>query len=172
MDDNLQQKSSIREAQQADTVAIAEIYNEHIELGTSTMDRERKSARDIQAWLNDFDKRELLLVLEEYGIIIGWGIIKQYSDREGYKFACETAVYLKSDQLGKGYGTYIKKEIIKRCRQFGYHHLVAKIFSVNKASIIYNQKLGYEMVGIQKQIGYVDGEWQDVTIMQLILDGN
>ena len=160
----------IREAEKSDTTAIADIYNEHIAVGMSTMDRALKSALDIQSWLNDFNERELILVLEQTGMIIGWGIIKRYSDREGYKFACETGVYLKSDQLGKGYGTYIKKEIIERCRQFSYHHLVAKIFSGNQGSIIYNQKLGYEVVGTQKQIGHVNGEWMDVTIMQLLLD--
>ena len=160
----------LRDAEQSDTTAIADIYNEHIRIGMSTMDRTLQSAQDIQAWIDGFNERESILVLEEAGIIIGWGIIKRYSEREGYRFACETAVYLKSDQLGKGHGSYIKKEIIERCRQFSYHHLVAKIFSGNQGSIIYNQKLGYEVVGTQKQIGHVNGKWMDVIIMQLLLD--
>ena len=160
----------IRLARPDDTQAVADIYNEHIKIGMSTMDRVLKSSDDIQSWLDDFNERELLLVLEEDAVILGWGIIKRYSIREGYEYACETAVYLKSDQTGKGYGTLIKKKIIEYCRKFNYHHLVAKIFSVNESSIVYNQKLGYEMVGIQKEIGFVEGEWMDVTIMQLILD--
>jgi phosphinothricin acetyltransferase len=64
----------------------------------------------------------------------------------------------------------IKKWLIDKCRELNYHHMVAKIFSVNEASIAYNRKLGYELVGTQREIGFVDGAWQDVTIMQLILD--
>ena len=63
----------------------------------------------------------------------------------------------------------MKKWIIAKCKELGYHHLVAKIFATNKASIAYNQKLGYEIVGTQREIGYVDGRWQDVTIMQLLI---
>ena len=63
----------------------------------------------------------------------------------------------------------MKKWIIKKCKELGYNHLVAKIFSSNIASIEYNMKLGYEVVGTQNKIGYVDGEWQDVTILQFLI---
>ncbi len=102
--------------------------------------------------------------------IAGWGIIKKYSDRAGYRFCCETAVYLRRDLTGRGLGTRIKLALIERCRRYGYHHLVAKILAVNVASIEYNQKLGYELVGTQREIGYAGGRWQDVVILQLVLD--
>jgi len=153
-----------------DAPVVQEIYNEHIRGGRSTMDRQVKSLADIQAWFENFTDRELVVVLEEGDYILGWGIIKRYSDRIGYARACETAVYLRSRELRKGYGTMIKKWLIDKCRELNYHHMVAKIFSVNEASIAYNRKLGYELVGTQREIGFVDGAWQDVTIMQLILD--
>ena len=59
---------------------------------------------------------------------------------EGYAKACETAIYLRSAETRKGYGTLMKKWIIEKCRELGYHHLVAKIFSSNSASIEYNKK--------------------------------
>ena len=40
----------------------------------------------------------------------------------------------------------------------------------NVASIEYNKRLGYEVVGVQKEIGIIDCRWQDVVIMQLVLD--
>lgn len=159
----------IRNANFADTQAVAAIYNQYIKQGLSTMDRQLKTADDIQSWLEGFSDREALLVLEKKDQIIGWGIIKKYSEREGYRYACETAVYLDESEVGKGYGTYIKKAIIERCREMDYHHLVAKIFSDNTGSIVYNQKLGYEVVGEQKEIGERNGKWMNVTIMQLIL---
>lgn len=152
-----------------DAAGVQEIYNEHIRSGRSTMDREIKSLADIQNWFKNFNDRELVVLLEEGDYLIGWGVIKRYSDRIGYARACETAVYLRASELRKGYGTLIKEWIIEKCKELDYHHLVAKIFSINKASIEYNLQLGYEMVGTQREIGYVDGKWQDVTILQLIL---
>jgi phosphinothricin acetyltransferase len=101
--------------------------------------------------------------------IVGWAIIKRYSDREGYRTTAETAVYLKEDATGKGYGTTIKKFLIEKCKELEYRHLVAKIWAANKASLEYNLKLGYEIVGTQKNIGFKNGEWIDVTIMQYLI---
>lgn len=165
----------IRDASQKDAAAIAKIYNESIAVGDATMDGVDKTAGDIQSWLDGFSKRETILVLVEpvddalSEQVVGWGIIKRYSDRFGYRFCCETAVYLRRDQVGRGLGTRMKKALIERCKAYGYHHLVAKIFADNQASIQYNLRLGYEMVGTQREIGWKNGQWQDVTILQLIL---
>ncbi len=155
-------------AEVADYEAIAEIYNEHILARKSTMDQVLKKAADIQRWIEQFNDRERLFVLKREGQTIGWGIIKRYSNREGYRFACETAIYLKGEERRKGYGSYMKKEILKHCKALGYHHLVAKIFAINKGSIEYNRRLGYEIVGVQKQIGVVNGKWMDIVIMQYV----
>lgn len=160
---------SIRKATKADAEIIADIYNEHITAGFSTMDEILKSESDIINWFNGFNDRELILLLQDEKEVFGWGIIKRYSDRKGYDVACETAVYLRSDKTGQSFGGMMKKALIEKCRQLKYHHLVAKIFSENYASIRYNEKLGYEIVGIQKEIGFKRGKWLDVTIMQLIL---
>jgi L-amino acid N-acyltransferase YncA len=133
------------------------------------MDRVSKTLAEIEEWFNGFSDRELIVLLEDQNYVIGWGIIKKYSEREGYSRACETAIYLRSTETRKGYGSMMKKWIIEKCRELGYYHLVAKIFALNKASIDYNLKLGYEIVGTQNKIGFVDGEWQDVMIMQLLL---
>jgi L-amino acid N-acyltransferase YncA len=158
-----------RIADVTDAQSVMEVYNEHIADGNSTMDLQPKTLTEIEDWFKGFWERELIVMLEDENRILGWGIIKRYSDREGYAKACETAIYLKSTETRKGYGTLIKKWIIEKCRDLGYHHLVAKIFSSNTASIAYNKKLGYELIGIQKEIGFVDGQWQDVTILQLII---
>jgi hypothetical protein len=33
---------------------------------------------------------------------MGWGMIKRYGDSRGYRFSCETAVYLRRDLVGRG----------------------------------------------------------------------
>lgn len=159
-----------RDATPDDAAVIAEIYNESIAAGGASMDENPKSAGDIRRQLAGFGRRETILLLEAGGEVLGWGIIKKYSDRSGYRFCCETAVYLRHRHAGRGHGTRIKLALIERCRRYGYHHLVAKILAGNVASIEYNRKLGYELVGTQRQIGFVDGRWQDVVILQLVLE--
>jgi len=165
----MKEKIEILEANKKDFQLIAEIYNEYISLGTVTMDETLKSASDIAEWVNKFHDREKLYVLKENFKTIGWGIIKRYSDREGYRFTCETTVYLTANKLGKGYGTLMKKYIISACKKLNYKHLVAKIFANNKSSISYNEKLGYTIVGTQKAVGFKNNNWQNIVIMQYII---
>lgn len=152
-----------------DYKAIAQIYNEYIKGGGATMEEMLKTADDIAAWVENFNDRERLFTLKKGLKIIGWGIIKKYSDRSGYRMTCETAVYLTHAEKGKGYGTFFKKHIMQVCKDLGYRHLVAKILGGNEASVIYNQKLGYTIVGTQKEVGFRDGQWYDVVIMQALI---
>ncbi|WP_420574181.1 GNAT family N-acetyltransferase [Kordia sp.] len=166
----MQQIINIREAINTDFQIIANIYNEYITLGTSNMEETLKTANDIAAWIKKFHDREKLFVFTEDDTVIGWGIIKRYSDREGYRFACETAVYFTESKLGKGYGTTMKKYLIAQCKQLQYKHLVAKVFATNTGSIAYNEKLGYTIVGRQNQIGFKNNQWLDMIIMQYIIE--
>lgn len=160
---------SIDTAKPEDYQAIADIYNVFIQGGESTMEEEIHTATHIAGWIKKFNDRERLYAMKKEGEVIGWAVIKRYSDRRGYRFAGETAVYLHPDALGQGYGSYLKKYVIEQCRALDYHHLVAKIFATNDTSIEYNRKLGYTIVGRQKEIGFKNGHWQDVVIMQLVL---
>ena len=155
----------IRKAQNKDCHRIAEIYNYY--LGKSTMDLERKDGEYYKNILLNQDPIEELWVVDQKGII-GWGIIKKYSDRLGYRFTGETSVYIDQEFLGRSVGGQLKRHLMKRCEDLGYHHLIARIFSENDVSINYNIKLGYTIVGVQKEAGFVNGQWKDVTILQYI----
>ena len=157
------------EAQVTDYERIAQIYNHYIQLNHSTMDEHDYRAKDIADWVTQFNSRERLYVVSDLSDIKGWGIIKRYSERRGYRYAAETAVYLDESLTGQGVGSQFKQFIIAQSRILEYHHLVAKIFNSNQRSIQYNLSLGYEIVGVQKEIGFKNGKWQDVCIMQLIL---
>ncbi|NJM65861.1 MAG: N-acetyltransferase [Acaryochloris sp. RU_4_1] len=162
-------QANIRPSLPADYGAIAAIYNEAISTGSITFDTQPFAAEDIQAWVDKFCDREGLLVAERDHRILGWGLIKQYSDRPGYRVCCETSIYLTLAARGKGYGRLLQTTLLEKVAALGYHHVVVKITATNHSSIAFHQKFGFERVGIQKEIGHVADRWQDVAIMQLIL---
>lgn len=159
-----------RLARRGDAAAIAEIYNESIRARDATMEMTEKTAADIDAMIVGLNERERLLVIENGDGVQGWGILKKYSDREGYRFACETSVYLRRSVAGKrtGMGTALQAALMDLARELGYHHIVVKIWATNEISIRMHEKFGFEMVGIQREIGFSDGRWQDVAIMQFV----
>ena len=143
---------------------ITRIYNQY--LGSATMYLTPRKESYFIHLLENLDEREGLKILKADDLLLGWSLIQKYSPKEGYRYACETSTYIDQPYLGKGHGSYLKKHIIKECSNLGYKYIVARILSDNKVSIQYNLKLGYKIVGIQKNIGMVNDQWVDVTIME------
>ena len=154
---------------EADASVLASIYQESLDLKDSCMAVET-STQEFLDMMHKFHDREILLVLEQDEHIKGWGVVKRYSDRPGYRVACETSIYLRRKSTGQGYGGLLQAELMTRARAFGYHHVVTKIWTSNEGSIAFHRKFGFRVVGVQNEVGFMDGQWRDVTIMQCILD--
>lgn len=159
---------AIRPAIESDCERVADIYNDAIRSGRSTMDTRFVDAAHLEQLLAKCTPREVLLVGESRSRVVGWGIVKRYSERPGYDYACEESVYVADDQQGRGYGSALLEVALKRAHGFGYRHVVAKILAVNESSVRFHERFGFEIVGRQREIGLLQGEWHDVVIMQRI----
>lgn len=146
---------------------VAHIYNQY--LGTATLYTTPTDATYFQQLIASFDQREALWVVEEDGKVVGWGKLSKYSYKYGYRFACETSIFLDKNNLGKKLGSPFQQYLIEQAKVLEYKHICAKIMAVNTRSIEFHKKFGFEVVGIQKQIGYAHNQWHDVAILQLIL---
>lgn len=160
----------IRKAGIHDAPRIAEIYNQSIARRDATMDTEPMGPSEPAMWLEKQGPREYLGVVETHRGPVGWGVIKLYHPRPGYARAAETSVYIDREETGKGHGSAMQTHLIEVARELNYHHLVAKIWAGNDGSIRMHERFGYELVGVQREIGFVEGKWLDVAILQCILD--
>jgi len=160
----------VRPASREDAASIAEIYSESILERDSTMVLDTVSAVDMQSKLDGLHARETILVAESGESIQGWGIVKFYSDRPGYQHACETSVFVRRSLLGRGIGSQIQTGLMQSAQQAGFHHVLVRIWTQNEHSISMHEKFGFRTVGVQNEIGFVEGNWIDVTVMQCILD--
>ena len=163
------QHNHIRLASSVDWDRLAHIYNEAIHSGRSTMDLIPIDAGYFRKLTDGFTPRECLLIAEHATHIAAWGIVKQYSDRPGYALACETSVYVAEDFHGQGIGTALQSAVIQKAWEYGYRHLVAKILAVNETSVRFHHHFAYQIAGIQKKIGFLNGNWHDIVIMQRLL---
>jgi phosphinothricin acetyltransferase len=161
--------TTLREAVRSDATVIAEICNASVEARDSTMQLEPVDPAYVRRRIEGLGDREVLLVLEAEGRVVGWGLVKRYSDRGGYRRTAETSVYVRRNRTGEGVGSQIQAALIERCRSFGDHHLVAKVWADNAASVALHRRFGYEDVGVQREVGRVNGEWKDVLILQKLL---
>ena len=161
---------TIRSATEADAGAIADIYNESIRAVDSTMVDQPIAGEEILGQMRAFSKKEGYYVMEQGAYMVGWGVIKRFGKGPAYEYTGETSVFLRRSETGKGYGTKLKSYVVEQCKALGYHHLTARVWASNTVSIEYNKQFGYEVVGIQKEIGFMGGEWKDVALLQLVFN--
>jgi len=159
----------IRAASIEDAVHIARIYNHHIDLGGATFDVTHWSAASVGHLLIQ-PQPEGWYVAERSGRLVGWASARPLSERYGYRHSCETAIYMAVEALGSGAAAELQRRIERHCRTNRLHHAVAKIIADNQRSIRFHRRFGYELVGIQRQIGRLEGRWIDVAIMQRLFD--
>ena len=160
---------TIRPAGNSDCPQVAEIYQESLDRVDSSMEVVT-SARNFEDQLAGFHDREAMLVLETDDGLQGYGVVKRYSDRLGYRVACETSIYFRRSATGRGYGSALQHALMEKARELQYHHIVAKIWTSNEGSIRFHERFGYRLVGVQREVGYLAGQWRDVSILQCLLD--
>jgi phosphinothricin acetyltransferase len=161
----------VRAACNADAFDVARIYNQHVDVGGTTFDNVHWTTEKMHQLL-EAGKPEGWYVAVQDDAVIGWANVRRYSLRYGYRFSCETGIYLDQSAIGRGVGDVLQSRIEEHCRECSIHHAVAKIVADNQRSMAFHYRRGYELVGIQKEIGQMDGKWVDVVILQKIFAGS
>ncbi|MEO1262524.1 MAG: N-acetyltransferase family protein [Bacteroidota bacterium] len=159
---------TIRKANQNDAFLLPGVYNKY--LGKATMDTTPRESDFFQEMIHKLGERETMLVAEINDDFAGYGILKKYSWKIGYQYTGEISIFLNGKFTGQGIGNKIMRQLIDQAKKWNYHHLVSRIMAINKGSISFHEKLGYEIVGFQKQAGNVEDKWHDIAILQLIID--
>ena len=147
---------------------ITNIYNQAVKARDSTMDTEFKSESFFQSKIESFSSREPFVVLKLHEKVIGYGYICLWSPKAGYKHTGEVTIYIERNHLGSGYGKRILSYLIQKSKHLEFRNLVARIWSKNEASISLFKKFGFQLVGIQHQVGFIDEKWLDIAILQRI----
>jgi phosphinothricin acetyltransferase len=79
----------------------------------------------------------------------------------------EDSIYLGSEAIGRGIGRALLAELIARCTETGYTQMLAVIGdSANLASIGLHRAMGFEDVGVLRDVGHKFGRYLDVVILQ------
>jgi L-amino acid N-acyltransferase YncA len=159
---------SIRPARTDDIGAITEIYNEAILTTDATFDTETKTEDEQRIWFTHHNSKNPIIVAEESSVIIGWASLSEWSDRCAYSDIAENSLYVKKEFRGKGIGRKLLEELIREGEKVGLHTVIARITGGNEVSIHLHESLGFEHIGIMKEVGRKFGKLLDVYLMQKI----
>ena len=132
---------------------------------------EPKSLDDRRAWLAAHGPRHPVLVAERDGHVVGWASLSPWSPRGAYADTAEVSVYVAEAQRGRGVGRRLLEEVVEAGRRAGLHAVVAQIVGENAASIHLHEALGFERVGVLREVGRKFGRLLDVLIMEKVYGG-
>ena len=162
----------MRPAEPADLVAVQTIYAHHVLTGLASFEEVPPALEEIRRRHAEVTGQGLpWLVADHGGTVAGYGYCALYRTRSAYRFALEDSVYVRKDVQGKGVGSALLAELIRRCEKLGYRQLIAVIGdSGNAASISLHASHGFLRVGTLRSVGYKFGRWVDSVLMQRPLD--
>ena len=81
----------------------------------------------------------------------------------------EDSVYVDRTMGGQGVGTLLLIRLLDIARASGFHAVMARIEASGEASRALHAKCGFELVGIERQVGRKFNRWLDVAVMQRLL---
>ncbi len=160
----------IRDATIDDAEAILAIYNREVLEGVATFDVEPRTLLQQQSWLRERSGGHVVLVVEIDTTVAGFGSLSAFKDRAAYRTTVENSVYIDPAFQRLGAGRALLAELVSRARLHGFHSVIARVAGSNAGSVALHSSLGFEIVGVEREVGRKFGRWLDLTEMQLILD--
>jgi L-amino acid N-acyltransferase YncA len=159
----------IRLATPEDAEAIRTIYNVEVLDSTNTFDMVPRTEEEQAAWLRGHSGVHPAIVAEEDGVVLGFGSLSVFRERSGYAATAENSVYVDRAHQGQGIGRALLNELLVLAAAHGFHSLIARIAGHNETSIGLHKAAGYELVGVEKEIGRKHRQWIDVVELQRLL---
>ncbi len=161
---------SVRLATPGDAERIRAIYNHEVLNTTATFDLVPRTLDDQRAWLAARSGAfSAIVAVDPDGQVLGFGSLSPYKERAAYRTSVENSVYIHRDHHGRGVGTLVVGELLNVAAASGFHAVFARITATSAASRGLHAKCGYELVGIEREVGRKFGKWLDVAIMQRLL---
>jgi phosphinothricin acetyltransferase len=161
---------TIRLAEPDDAEAIRAIYNVEVSGTTVTFDLVPRTLEQQRDWLVEHSGgHPAIVAVDDAGKVLGFGSLSPYKERPAYFPTVEDSVYVERDARGGGIAKLLLAELIRLAQTYGYHSVVARIVGGHDASISLHSRQGFELVGIEREVGRKLGRWLDVVLMQRML---
>jgi L-amino acid N-acyltransferase len=172
---------SLRLATAADAEQIRTIYNHEVMHTVATFDLVPRSLPDQRAWLAarsgafaavvavDAAEHATGPATSPEADIVGFGALSPYKERAAYRTSVEDSVYVRRDRNGEGIGSLILAELLHVAATSGFHAVFARINVTGDSSIALHRKHGFELVGIEREVGRKFNRWHDVALMERLI---
>jgi phosphinothricin acetyltransferase len=152
-----------------DAAACATIYAPHVEGSPVSFEERAPDPAAMAARIERYRASHAWLVAEREGEVAGYAYATAFNDRPAYRWSTSVSVYVGEAARGEGLGRTLYNALFERLRERGFRMACAGITLPNEASVGLHESFGFELVGVNREIGWKQGAWRDVGWYQLEL---
>jgi L-amino acid N-acyltransferase YncA len=152
-----------------DAAAIAAIYAPSVENGVASFEASAPGADEMARRIAEGSLTHPWLVSERDGAVAGYAYGAPHRSRAAYRWTVEVTVYVDERLKRSGVGRELYGALLPLLARQRYHLAVAGITLPNDASVALHEAMGFEPVGVYREIGHKLGAWHDVGWWQAFL---
>jgi phosphinothricin acetyltransferase len=153
----------------ADAAAIADLYRPIVESTFISFETEPPDTQEMRRRIADTLTSYPWLVYEVSGTVAGYAYAARHRTRAAYRWSVDTAVYVHPDVRNSGVGRGLYRSLFGILAKQGYFTANAGIALPNPASVALHEGVGFQPIGVYRNVGYKLGGWHDVGWWQLEL---
>lgn len=161
----------VRTVEISDALAIRDIYNHYVANSVVTFDLVPSNSEFWESKISHLSDKNLpFLVITENNQILGFTYVSPWREKAAYDKTVENTIYLHPQQLGRGLGKVLLRDLIDRSREIGIRQMIAVISAEGaEASISLCKEFGFYEAGRLDSVGFKFDRWLGTVLMQKAL---
>jgi L-amino acid N-acyltransferase YncA len=152
----------VRIATANDAAAIAEIYAPIVERTPISFEVEPPEAGEIARRIAATHPQWPWLVADD-GEILGYAYAGPHRPRAAYRWSVDVSAYVAERARRTGVGRRLYGALLAVLTAQGYYNAYAGVTLPNEPSVGLHRALGFEPVGVYRNVGYKFGAWHDTA---------
>ncbi len=159
----------VRQIVMGDAPAVQAIYAPYVSGTAISFEEVPPDIREIERRIAAILPHHPYLVAEEDGRVVGYAYASEHRTRAAYRTSIDVAVYVAPGMQRRGVARALYARLLPAAASMGYHAAFAGIALPNEASVGLHEAMGFELVGIYREVGRKFDAWHDVGWWQRLL---
>jgi len=157
----------VRVAERQDAGAVAAIYAPIVREKAISFETDPPTPDIMADRIETTLQRYPWLVATGDGDVVGYAYGSEHQQRAAYRWSVNVTVYVAENAHGRGVGRELYATLIDILRAQGFRSAFAGIALPNAASVALHEAVGFEPLGVYRDVGFKFGAWHDVGYWRL-----
>jgi L-amino acid N-acyltransferase YncA len=152
-----------------DAAACAAIYAPSVRDGVASLEERAPEPHEMADRIRIVSQTHPWLVAEIDGEVAGYAYGSRHHERAAYRWTADVTVYISAAHHRRGVGRALYSALFDLLGRQGIHEVCAGVTLPNDASVGLHESLGFQPVGVYRDVAYKLGRWYSVGWWQLSL---